>query len=201
MSAALIRLLTGAQARWIGCEPVSTQRIYFANHASNLDAPVIWASLPAAIRRRTRPVAARDYWDGGPVRRWLAKRVFNCILINRKKPTASDNPIEDMNRALTEGSSLIIFPEGTRALDEDGGMGTFKPGLWRLAEGHPEVELVPVYLENLSRILPKGEFLFVPVLAAVTFGSPLPRVTGETKQDFLARAQHAVAELAEAGER
>jgi 1-acyl-sn-glycerol-3-phosphate acyltransferase len=199
--ARIIRLITGAQARWVGCEPVPKQRIYFANHSSNLDAPVIWASLPRAMRTRTRPVAARDYWQRGPLRRWLANRVFRCVLINRLKPTAGDNPIEDMCVALREGDSLIIFPEGTRALDDDAGIGAFKPGLWHLAQRNPAAEFVPVYLENLSRILPKGEIILVPILAAVTFGTPLPLVPGEAKIEFLARAHQAVADLAESGER
>jgi 1-acyl-sn-glycerol-3-phosphate acyltransferase len=204
MIAGLIRLVTGAQARWDGVEPFPAEgpaprRIYFANHASNLDAPVIWASLPDALRHRTRPVAARDYWEGGAVRRFLARR-FRAVLIERKKVTARSNPLEAMEAALEEGDSLIIFPEGTRADDEDGGINEFKPGLWHLARKHPDVELVPVYLENLNRILPKGDFLLVPLLAAVTFGKPVRPEEGEEKAAFLERAKHCVAELARAGE-
>jgi 1-acyl-sn-glycerol-3-phosphate acyltransferase len=205
MIAGLIRLVTGAQARWEGVEPFASdgsplRRIYFANHTSNLDAPVIWASLPKAIRDRTRPVAARDYWEGGPFRRFLAEKVFRAVLIERKKVTAHSNPLEAMEAALDAGDSLILFPEGTRQGDEDGGVHDFKPGLWHLARKHPDVELVPVYLENLNRILPKGDFLLVPLLAAVTFGSPLRREEGEEKSAFLERAKHCVEAMAHAGE-
>lgn len=194
----LVRLVTGAQARWRGSEPEPRQRIYFANHVSNLDGPVIWASLPTALRRATRPVAARDYWLAGPLRRWLARDVLNAVLIERRKVTAENNPLRDMEAALDAGSSLIIFPEGRRQDDEDAGMNPFKPGLWHLAKNRPDVELVPVHLENLNRILPRGEVILVPLIAAVTFGAPLPRVEGEDKAAFLARAQAAVQALEDA---
>ncbi len=200
MIASLIRLVTGAQARWIGCIPEARQRIYFANHASNLDGPTIWASLPDALRARTRPIAARDYWDAGPLRRRLAKDVFHAVLISRAKITAENNPMRDMEAALAEGASLILFPEGTRTVDDDAGMNPFKPGLWHLAKRHPEVQLVPVHLENLNRILPKGEILLVPLLAAVTFGEPIALGEAEDKQAFLERARAAVAALSAAAD-
>jgi len=201
ITALLIRLLTGAQARWAGCDPSLRQRIYFANHVSNFDGPVIWASLPPTVRRRTRLIAARDYWTGGPVRRFFARRVFNALLINRKRVTRDDNPLDDMAAALGAGSSLIIFPEGRRQDDEDAGMNPFKAGIYRLGRDHPEVELVPVYLANLNRILPRGEYLYLPLMSSVTFGAPIAVAEGESRDDFLARARDAVAALAEdAGE-
>jgi len=195
MFASLVRLITGVQARWIGCAPELKQRIYFGNHVSNLDGPVIWASLPTPLRRVTRPIAAQDYWEKGLFRPWLAKRVLNAILIARTAISARNNPLVAMDEAIDGGSSLIIFPEGRRQADEDSGMNPFKPGLWHLAKHHPQVELVPVWLENLNRILPRGEFLLVPLMASVTFGAPLPRVEGEDKQAFLARARAALEAL------
>jgi 1-acyl-sn-glycerol-3-phosphate acyltransferase len=202
IAAGLIQLITGAQARWVGVDPVREDgsiplRIYFANHASNLDAPVIWASLPPAMRRMTRPVAARDYWESTPVHRYLANKVFRAVLIERNRVSARNNPLAAMEEALEAGGSLIIFPEGTRTMDDEGDMNEFKPGLWHLARKHPEAELVPVYLENLNRILPKGEFILIPLLAAVTFGKPIQIEEGEEKLAFLKRAKRAVEELAE----
>ena len=196
MIAGTIRLLTGAQARWIGCGPEARPRIYFANHASNLDGPVIWASLPPLLRRRTRPVAARDYWDKGIVRRLVATQVLNAVLIDRHNIGTNNNPLLVMQEALASGDSLIIFPEGTRQGDEDAGLNPFKPGLWHLAKHHPQVELVPVWLENLNRILPRGEIILVPLMASVTFGAPLVLADGEDRAAFLARAQAAVLALA-----
>ena len=195
MIAGVIRLITGATARWVGCAPEAKQRIYFANHVSNLDFPVIWASLPRELRRRARPIGARDYWQPGPVRRFLATRVFNAILIDRTGFTAANNPLVAMEAALAEGSSLIIFPEGKRAREDEDN--PFKPGLWHLAKKRPDVELIPVHLANLNRILPKGEVVLVPLLASVTFGEPIAPLAGEDKPTFLDRAQRAVADLAE----
>jgi 1-acyl-sn-glycerol-3-phosphate acyltransferase len=200
MIAATIRFLTGAQGRWIGVDPVEAdgtlpQRIYYANHQSNLDAPVIWASLPPRLRRRTRPVAAQDYWDGGPLRRFISCRVFRCVLIERKKVTKRSNPMVAMEAAIEKGDSLILFPEGTRSLDEEGSMNEFKPGIYHLARKFPHLQLVPTYLENLNRILPKGEFLPAPILAAVTFGPTLKLEADESKLAFLTRAKAALLAL------
>ena len=200
MVATLIQLITGAHARWVGIDPTdesgeAPQRIYFANHGSNLDAPVIWASLPPHLRRRTRPVAAQDYWQSGAIRRYLSDQVFRSVLIERKKVTASNNPLVAMEAALDGGDSLIIFPEGTRTIDDEGAMNDFKPGLWHLARKHPSVQLVPVYLENLNRILPKGEVLLIPILAAVTFGPPIKPEEGEEKLNFLRRAKESIERL------
>jgi len=199
-----IRAVTGARARWSGIEPLDAngalpQRIYFANHTSNLDAPVIWAALPRLLRKRTRAVAARDYWEGGPVRRFLASRVFNAVLIERKKVTVSNNPMIAMEKVLDDGDSLIIFPEGARFTSDEGEMAEFKPGLWHLARKRPQAQLVPVHLENLNRIMPKGNLLIVPVLASVTFGPPVTFNAAEPRGAFLARARQAVAALEDRG--
>jgi len=191
--AALAKIITGASARWLGCAPDTRQRVYFANHASNLDALVIWAALPPPVRALTRPVAARDYWTKGRVRPYLANHIFNALLIERKKPTMSDNPLKDMLTALGDRHSLIIFPEGGR--QSGGEMAPFKSGLYHLAKHRPDVEFIPVLIENLNRILPKGEFLPVPVLGGVNFGTPVKLEPGEDKDAFLQRTQAAIKEM------
>lgn len=205
MIAAAIRFFTGAHGRWVGIDAVRPdgslpQRVYFANHQSNLDAPVIWASLPARLRRRTRPVAAQDYWDAGLLRRFISCRIFRCVLIERKKVSRGSNPLVAMEVALEAGDSLILFPEGTRSLQDDGAMNEFKPGIYHLARRFPLLQFVPVYLENLNRILPKGEFLPAPILAAVTFGPALTLSEGESKSEFLARARSALLALSSPSE-
>ena len=191
--AVLAKFITGANAHWVGCEPDIRQRVYFANHTSNLDALVIWSSLPPLVRSVTRPVAARDYWIKGLARPYLANHVFNAVLIERKKPTVHDNPLTDMLTALGDRYSLIIFPEGGR--QSGGEMAPFKGGLYHLAKNRPDVELVPVRVENLNRILPKGEFLPVPLLGGITFGAPIRLEKSEGKDSFLNRAQTAVKAL------
>lgn len=191
--AGALRLFSGAVARWQGCGPELKQRVYFANHTSNLDGPVLWASLPPPVRMLTRMVGAKDYWSVGHVRPYLACCVFNAVLIERKKPTPECNPLDDMINALGDRHSLIIFPEGGRQTSPE--PQPFKPGLFHLAKKRPDVELVPVWIENMNRILPKGEILPVPVLGSVTFGTPMKLEAGESKPDFLVRAREAVLTL------
>jgi 1-acyl-sn-glycerol-3-phosphate acyltransferase len=187
------RLLTGVRARWQGCAPIAEQRVYFANHTSNLDFVLLWSALPGELRRKTRPVAARDYWQGGGIREWLAGSVFRAVLIERNTVTRESNPLTPMLDALAGGESLIIFPEGTR--NPDGEVNPFKPGLFHLAKTRPEVGFVPVFIENLNRVLPKGEILPVPMLCTVTFGEPLRLAAGEAKPQFLTRAREAMLAL------
>jgi 1-acyl-sn-glycerol-3-phosphate acyltransferase len=90
---------------------------------------------------------------------------------------------------------LIVFPEGSRSVNGD--VGEFKSGLYYLAKKRPELELVPVHVDNLNRVLPRGEFLPVPMLSCITFGPPLWLEQQEPKLDFLARARRAVMTLKE----
>jgi 1-acyl-sn-glycerol-3-phosphate acyltransferase len=188
--AAAIRLFAGVQARWLGCLPNTTPRVYFANHTSNLDFLVLWSVLPDVARRKTRPVAASDYWSGGRLRFFLAHSVFRGVLIERKKVTRSNNPMDQLLPILLAGESLIIFPEGGRTTEP--AMRPFKSGLYYLGKAAPAVDLVPVYIGNASRVLPKGEFLPIPLLCSVTFGAPIRLLPAESKNEFLARARAAV---------
>jgi len=193
--AALARLLSGSSVRWIASQPDTCQRVYFANHTSHLDAIVIWSSLPQSVRELTRPVAAKDYWQRGIVRRWLAEEVFNAILIDRTDIKVHQSPVDLMLREIGTTKSLIVFPEGSRSVT--GEIGEFKSGLFYLARKRPEIELVPVHIDNLNRVLPRGEFLPVPLLSCISFGPPLWLERGEAKADFLDRARRAVLALKE----
>ena len=83
------KLLTGVRALWLGSEPVARTRVYFANHRSHGDFVLIWASLPPALRQRTRPVAGADYWLTSPLRRFLINRVFHGVA-EEAEPAAED---------------------------------------------------------------------------------------------------------------
>lgn len=181
--------------RWVDCQPDTCQRIYFANHTSHLDAVVLWSALPSDIRSLTRPVAAKDYWDKTPWKRFLAKS-FNALLIDRKKIKVHQSPVDLMIREIGDIYSLIVFPEGGRA--EDGNMGEFKSGIYYLAKKRPDLELVPVYMENLNRILPRGEVMPVPLLSSISIGHPIWLESGEPKSAFLKRARDAVRALKDA---
>ncbi|MDA7950343.1 MAG: 1-acyl-sn-glycerol-3-phosphate acyltransferase [Pirellulaceae bacterium] len=186
------KLLSGASARWRHCQPDSCQRIYFANHTSHLDALVIWSALPRAMRSLVRPVAAADYWASSSIKRYAASS-FNAMLIDRKDVKVHRNPINVMLEQMGDTYSIIVFPEGGRSLD--GQMQKFKSGLYHLGKKRPDIELVPVYIDNVNRVLPRGEFLPVPLLSSITFGEPIWLENGESKNDFLNRAHQAVLSL------
>ncbi|HMI54230.1 MAG TPA: lysophospholipid acyltransferase family protein [Candidatus Saccharimonadales bacterium] len=201
--AALARAVSGVQVRRVGDKPSGSQSIYFANHTSHLDFVVLWSALPSEVRARTRPVAAKDYWSTG-IKLFLAQSVFRAVLVDRKRIASQEageiRPhagafavIDQMAEALGETDSLIIFPEGTRGSGET--VAPFRSGLFHLAKKRPQVELVPVYLENLNRILPKGEILPVPLVSLLTFGPPLRVGETEDKNAFLERARAAVCDL------
>lgn len=189
----LARLLTGAYANWVGCRPDPKQRLYFANHSSHLDFVLLWGLLPPAIRYRTRPVAGADYWNATPVRRFLIHRVFRGVLVERVRGGPGQNPLAPLQAAIDAGDSLIFFPEGTRALTDE--MLPFKSGLYHLALANPALELVPVRMENLSRVMPKGELLPVPLVCILTFGAPVALGADEVKADFLRRARQAILDM------
>ncbi len=185
----LARLITGAQGHWKGCPPKAEQRIYFANHQSHFDWVLIWAALPRELRVRTRPIAARDYWTATPFRTWLTSAVFNAVYVARTR-TDDQDPLQPLIQALEGGDSLVIFPEGTRS--NRGEPQAFKSGLFHLAEMFPGVQLIPTWIDNVQRVMPKGEVVPVPILCTVTFGTPLNLQPGEDKREFLERARAAV---------
>jgi 1-acyl-sn-glycerol-3-phosphate acyltransferase len=216
----LVRFLTGAQARWYGCPPKAEQRIYFANHQSHADLVLIWAALPEELRSITRPIAAKDYWTRTPFRQWITTAVFNAVYVDRLSgpppggpsapvPTAAptstpealraalpeSDPLAPLVRALESGDSIILFPEGTRGHADE--PQPFKSGLYKLAQMFPQVVLVPAWIHNVQRVMPKGEVVPVPILCSVTFGAPIELQPGEERRPFLDRARQAVMALRE----
>lgn len=190
---AATRFIVGGHPRWLGSKPSARQRIYFANHGSHLDTVLLWSALPDDLRRTTHPVAAADYWSRGALTRYFSMRVLNAVLIERNAPGGAD-PLAPLRARLDEGRSLIIFPEGTRGNEALPGM--FKSGLYHLAQDYPQAQLVPVYLENLSRAWPKGTWVPVPISCSARFGAPIVLGPGEDKRGFLERARAAVVALA-----
>jgi 1-acyl-sn-glycerol-3-phosphate acyltransferase len=192
MFIATTRIVTAARARWVGCEPTDRVRIYFVNHASHLDFMLLWTVLPAELRRHTRPVAARDYWEKGRVRRYLAERVFRCVFVDREQGHCV-SPIMPLLDAIDDGESLILFPEGTRGTGE--ALQEFRAGIFHLAQERPDVELIPVWMDNNYRVLPKGSFVPLPLLCTATFGAPARLAPGEQKPAFLQRLRQQLADV------
>jgi 1-acyl-sn-glycerol-3-phosphate acyltransferase len=118
--------------------------------------------------------------------------VFNVIYVSRER-NAQEDPLEPLVEALAAGDSLILFPEGTRGHFDD--PQAFKAGLYNLALKFPAVELIPAWIANVQRVMPKGEVVPVPVLCSVTFGAPMQVQAGEECHAFLQRARSAVIAL------
>lgn len=188
------RALTGVRPVWRGARPVLVLRVYFANHGSHGDFVLIWTTLPPALRRMTRPVAARDYWSASALKRFIGSQVFNALLIDRTPPPGAPSPVDAMAEALRRGESLILFPEGTRNTT-DAPLLPFKSGLYRLSRLCPQVELVPVWIDNIKRVIPKGQWLPVPMICSVNYGEPLAFDPDEDKDAFCRRAEAAVLAL------
>ncbi|HRH27683.1 MAG TPA: lysophospholipid acyltransferase family protein [Aquabacterium sp.] len=188
------RAWTGVRPLWIGTAPRLRQRVYFANHGSHGDFVMIWASLPPALRAATRPVAGQDYWLASTTRRFAASQVFRALLINRNPQAGEPSPVDQMAQVLSAGESLILFPEGTRNTTE-ATLLPFRSGLYHLSRHKPDVEFVPVWIDNIRRVMPKGEWIPVPMVCTVNFGAPLSLDPQEGKDAFLQRAQDAVLSL------
>ena len=194
MRAAIVLLahaITAVRGIFQGIAPEPVQRVYFANHASHGDFVLIWTVLPRRMRFETRPVAGSDYWLKSRLRRFIGRDVFNAVLIDRERASRTNDPIGQMTDALDAGSSLIVFPEGTRNTS-DAPLLPFKSGLFHLARARPNIVLVPVWIDNLNRVMPKGEFVPIPLICTVTFGAALRIADAEGKRDFLTRAEAAL---------
>jgi 1-acyl-sn-glycerol-3-phosphate acyltransferase len=184
---ALTKLITGARGIWR--DPLSSdkQRIFYANHSSHADFVLIWAVLPPPVRHKTRPVAAADYWTRSALRRVVGTTLFNAVLIDRASHSR-EHSIAAMIAALDNGASLIFFPEGTRNTTE-APLLPFKSGIYHLAKNRPDIDLVPVWIDNISRVMPKGELIPIPLLCSVIFGAALQLEQAESKDAFVERAR------------
>jgi 1-acyl-sn-glycerol-3-phosphate acyltransferase len=188
------RAVTAVRAIWPEEGLPSRPCVYFGNHSSHGDFVLVWAVLPPRLRRRTRPVAGAEYWLKSRLNRFIGSDVFNAVLIARERDKRTEDPVTQMASAIDAGSSLILFPEGTRN-QSDAPLLPFKSGLFHLAAARPDLDLVPVWINNLNRVMPKGEIVPIPLICTVTFGSAFRLAPDETKDAFLERMQTALLTL------
>ncbi|MGE3538024.1 MAG: lysophospholipid acyltransferase family protein [Candidatus Tectimicrobiota bacterium] len=151
--------------------PPTDPFILVANHSSHLDTLALLSLFPLARLRHVHPVAAADYFERNKAIALLTRTACNILPIARRNITADNDPIPRMVEALRAGQSLILFPEGTRGSGED--IGPFRSGIARVLEQVPRVPVVPAYLLNMGRSLPKGEYIPVPFFCEVRLGKPL----------------------------
>lgn len=189
------RAVTAVRAIWPEDGLPSRPCIYFANHSSHGDFVLVWAVLPPRLRHRTRPVAGAEYWLKSRLNRFIGRDVFNAVLITRERDKRTEDPVAQMASAIDTGSSLILFPEGTRN-QSDAPLLPFKSGIFHLVTARPDIDLVPVWINNLNRVMPKGEIVPIPLICTVTFGRALRFLPDEAKDAFLARMQGALLALA-----
>jgi len=175
--------------------PSGRPRIHVANHVSHADFVALWSALPAELRARTRPVAGADYWLASPLRRWLINDVFRGVLVARggprKDPAETERMIADLTAPLQAGEDLIFFPEGTRNLTGNDLM-PLRAGIHMMLCQVPDAEVVPAWISNMDRILPKGALVPVPLGCELRHGPPISLQPDETREDFLARLHAAI---------
>jgi 1-acyl-sn-glycerol-3-phosphate acyltransferase len=188
-----LALFIGLRVRGREHLPTRDPFIMIANHSSHLDTISMLSLFPIARLARLQPAAAADYFERNKLVSLLSRVLFNILPIARKGITAETNPLPRMAAALEAGQSLIIFPEGTRGSGAD--LGHFHSGIAHLVEKMPRVPVVPVYLVNMGRSLPKGEWIPLPLFCEVRIGSP--RLLEGKRQEIIHALEAAVRELKE----
>ncbi len=188
-----VKLFVGLRVRGREHLPAADPFILIANHSSHLDTIALLSLFPLTRLRKIRPVAAADYFERNRVVAGFTRTFFNILPIVRARITPENNPLRQMEACVAAGQSLLVFPEGTRG--SGGGMGPFRAGVAHLVERLPQVPVVPAYLVNMGRSLPKGEYLPVPFFCEVRLGQP--RVVRGRRPEIVQALEEAVRQLAE----
>ena len=147
------------------------QFILIANHNSHMDTMALMSAIPSRFVHRVHPIAARDFFGVSLFSRILMRYLVNATLIRRDREDPERDPIDDMDKMLKKKRSLILYPEGSRGIA--GKMSDFKRGLGYLVQRNPNISVIPVYLENIYKTLPKGKKLILPYNCSIKFGKPI----------------------------
>lgn len=189
-------LVIGLRYVWAKAPHPDGPVIYIANHNSHLDAMSLMTIVPSHRIHLTHSVAAQDFFGRSGFRSWSMKNLVNAVLISRTKEERNVDPIELLDAMLRQGHSLILFPEGTRGVP--GVMADFKRGVGHLASRHPDIPVIPVYLDGLYRNLPKGRTMIVPFGGTLVMGEALNFPAGTTVDVITEKAQEAIESMAQA---
>jgi 1-acyl-sn-glycerol-3-phosphate acyltransferase len=185
--------------------PTNGPAIVIANHNSHLDTLVLMSLFPLAQLHQVRPVADEQYFlQQNPLLAWFSRQVIDIIPVARPQTiiqemgeTIGDRAphaccghrtfLKNCDIALSQNQIMILYPEGTRGTPEH--LTPLSTGIAHLAKHHPQVPIVPVFLQGLGKVLPKGTCLLVPFLCHVVIGESL-HWTGN-KSDLLTQlTQH-----------
>ncbi|MDB9960461.1 1-acyl-sn-glycerol-3-phosphate acyltransferase [Oceanihabitans sp.] len=148
------------------------QFIIVANHNSHLDTLSILAAVPSKIIHKIKPVAASDHFGRTRLKEKLSNYFVNTLLIQRGRDQVNpeNDPINKMLKAIDEGYSLILFPEGTRGKPEE--EAPLKKGIGIILSQRPEIKFIPAYMKGMGKAMPKDDSLIVPFNSSLTFGKP-----------------------------
>lgn len=139
--------------------------VFVANHLSSVDIWALFVVLPVKLR-----FIAKKQLGHIPVFGW-AMAAGRFIFIDRQNPAAARRSIDRAAERIRHGSSVAIFPEGTRS--RDGLLGPFKKGAFHLA-AQAGVPIVPVAIRGSREIMPRGSLLVRRGHVEVDVGAPIP---------------------------
>ncbi len=184
-------------------EGLTTPVVYAANHQSHMDTPAIYAALPPHRRHQVAPAMAREFfaaWFGLTPAPWPARLASGlafhaaCLCFNAFPLPQRSNPrgaFRYMREVVDEGYSILIYPEGRRV--DDGSIDTFKRGVGVLAIDL-DLPVVPIRIEGLDYVFPRGKRIPRRGRVRVAFGAPLTPGDDDA-QAFTARIEAAVRAL------
>jgi len=191
-----VLVLLGLNVRHRQRLPARGPAILVANHNSHLDTMVLMTLLSPRLLPQVQPVAAMDYFLRNRLLAWFALKIVGILPLKRQRQEPGEDPLAPVHQALDQGRVLIFFPEGSRGEPEQ--LSDFKTGIARLAERHPAVPVIPVYLHGLGKALPKGEALFVPFFCDVFVGEALGWVAD--RKGYMTQLENAFRNLAAEGD-
>ncbi len=166
----ILKPLTGVKYKHSEVLTEAKQFIIIANHNSHIDTLALMSAMPKHKITEIKPVAASDYFGKNKIRGFLTKAFTNALLIPRSCALRNKekNPFAIMMKAINEGQSLIIYPEGSRGKANE--MQEFKNGIGHVLLKYPHLAYIPTYIENTGHVLPKDRIIPMPFNCKVVFG-------------------------------
>lgn len=172
---------------------------FVANHNSYFDQPAVMFALPRKIRYRTATAAweefsFRNFRTFGQ-KAWKRFAYEACTWLANVFPLPQSGgfrgSLRFMGRLVDHGINILIFPEGERSLD--GKLLPFKSGLGVMVK-ELGIPLVPVRLDGLERVFPRGASWPKRGRVTVTFGEPIG-FRQESAGEIVEKVRQAVLEL------